>query len=166
MPTPTHYITIAWSEEDGAHIAHAPQLRGCSAHGDTAEEARANILAAMAEWLKSAGAMGWKIPPVEGFYIVNCFDRPEEALIAQEIGGRLWYIAPKFKDYLKGVGFDMDRATPLEDFGLEIEIRNDRLIGKLVRESVAVYHDGKPRQWQGSKTFDVPYHRPKPRKAH
>ena len=89
------------------------------------------------------------------FFIVNAVDRPCEDMIAfKQPNGRLAYAVdiPRLRGY---DGMYAGRATPLEDFGLDIDIQNGRLVGRVVRESTARYHDGSPRPWQGSREFDV-----------
>ena len=89
------------------------------------------------------------------FFIVNKFDRPCEDLIAfKQPDGRLAYAVDLPR--LSGCdGMDARRATPLEDFGLDIDIQNGWLIGRVVRESTARYSDGSTRPWQGSHEFSI-----------
>lgn len=57
------YMTnIYFSEEDEAYIATVPQLPGCVSHGETMEEATANIQIAAKLWLESAAKHGDAIP--------------------------------------------------------------------------------------------------------
>lgn len=89
------------------------------------------------------------------FFIVNTVDRPCEDMIAFKLpDGRLAYATdiPRLRGY---DGMDASRATPLGDFGLDIDIRNGRLIGRIVRGSTARYPNGLTRPWQGSREFDV-----------
>nr|WP_277754179.1 type II toxin-antitoxin system HicB family antitoxin [Porphyrobacter sp. GA68] len=51
-----------WSAEDACWIADVPDLRPCSAHGDTRAEAIANINDAIAGWLTVAQERGYPIP--------------------------------------------------------------------------------------------------------
>ncbi len=58
-----HYpIEIFWDDEDQAYIAIAPDLPGCSASGDTEEEALRELKTAMRLWLEAAQGMGREIP--------------------------------------------------------------------------------------------------------
>ena len=59
-------IIIYWSEDDRAFIAEVPELPGCSAHGDTPEEALANCQEAMDLWLDTAREFGRPIPVPKG----------------------------------------------------------------------------------------------------
>ena len=52
--TDIYPIVIFWSPEDEAWIADVPDLRYCSAHGETPEEALREILVARELWLESA----------------------------------------------------------------------------------------------------------------
>lgn len=57
------YLTkIYWSDEDEAYVATVPALRGCVSHGDTFEDAAANIQEAAQAWLESAEKHSDPIP--------------------------------------------------------------------------------------------------------
>ena len=92
-------------------------------------------------------------------YIVNRFDRPYEKLIAELRKGRLYYIHPSIRNddsYKSGFVLD-DDATPLEDFGVETKTTGTILHGEVTSPSVASYHDGETRKWQGSSKFSFSY---------
>lgn len=55
-------ILIFWSDEDDAYIADVPDLRHCSAHGETPEEALREIQVAMEAWLAVAREVGKAVP--------------------------------------------------------------------------------------------------------
>jgi len=55
-------IIVFWSDEDGAWIADAPDLRSCSAFGDTPEEAVSELQTAIDAWLETARENGDSIP--------------------------------------------------------------------------------------------------------
>ena len=55
-------IVIFWSDEDSAFIAEAPELPGCTAHGDTPAAALANCHDAIDLWLETARDLGRAIP--------------------------------------------------------------------------------------------------------
>lgn len=55
-------MIVFWSDEDGAWVADAPDLKSCSAFGDTPEEAVAELHVAMDAWLASAREAGHAIP--------------------------------------------------------------------------------------------------------
>lgn len=57
-----YHINIFYSEEDEGYVADIPDLKYCSAFGDTAEEALAEVLKAKAAWLESAKVQGKPIP--------------------------------------------------------------------------------------------------------
>jgi predicted RNase H-like HicB family nuclease len=59
---PHYHINLFWSAEDACWIADVPDLRPCSAHGDTRAEAIANINDAIAGWLETAEECGYSIP--------------------------------------------------------------------------------------------------------
>jgi len=49
-----YHINLFWSDEDGQWIADIPDLKGCSASGDTPEEAAREVQIAKELWLESA----------------------------------------------------------------------------------------------------------------
>lgn len=55
-------INIFWSDEDDQYIATVPDLKGCSASGDTPQEALAEVLIAKDLWLEAVRDRGWDIP--------------------------------------------------------------------------------------------------------
>ncbi|MEA3053320.1 MAG: hypothetical protein QOG72_2223 [Sphingomonadales bacterium] len=59
---PRYHINIFWSDEDGCWIADVPDLRYCSAHGETPQAAAAEIEVAMALWLEVARDEAIPIP--------------------------------------------------------------------------------------------------------
>lgn len=61
--TQHHYhINLFWSAEDACWIADVPDLRSCSAHGNTPSEAIAEAEVAIELWLETAGECGLPIP--------------------------------------------------------------------------------------------------------
>lgn len=67
MSRTTRYeIIIYWSEPDQAFIAEVPELPGCAADGTTYEEAVANALVVIDEWLQTAEDLGRPIPRPRG----------------------------------------------------------------------------------------------------
>lgn len=58
-----YHINISYSDEDGGYIADIPDLRHCSAFGETPEEALAEVLMAKEAWLKAAKTARKPIPP-------------------------------------------------------------------------------------------------------
>jgi predicted RNase H-like HicB family nuclease len=57
-----YHINIFYSEEDEGYIADIPDLRFCSAFGETPEEALREVQIAKAAWLEAARAEGKPIP--------------------------------------------------------------------------------------------------------
>ena len=55
-------ISIFYDKEDGDYIAVVPDLKGCSAFGDTPEDALREVLVAMKLWLEASRERGWDIP--------------------------------------------------------------------------------------------------------
>ncbi|MFN0006674.1 MAG: type II toxin-antitoxin system HicB family antitoxin [Planctomycetota bacterium] len=55
-------IDVFWSDEDQAFLAEVPDLPGCMAHGDTHEEALAEIQVAIGHWLDLLREDGQPVP--------------------------------------------------------------------------------------------------------
>ena len=60
-----YHINVFWSEEDGSYVADIPDLRFCSAFGETPEEAVREVQLAKAAWLDAARAAGDPVPEPE-----------------------------------------------------------------------------------------------------
>ena len=59
-------IEIFYSEEDEGYIAVVPELPGCSAFGETPEEALKEVQIAIELWLEAAKKIGREIPKPMG----------------------------------------------------------------------------------------------------
>ena len=57
-----YHINIFYSEDDGEYIADVPDLKYCSASGETPEEALREVLIAKTLWLEVAHEKGLPIP--------------------------------------------------------------------------------------------------------
>jgi predicted RNase H-like HicB family nuclease len=57
-----YHINIFYSEQDEGYIADIPDLKFCSAFGETPEEALKEVLIAKASWLEAARAEGKPVP--------------------------------------------------------------------------------------------------------
>ena len=57
-----YHINVFYSDEDKCFIADIPDLKYCSAHGDTPEEALREVLIAQELWLESARAARKRVP--------------------------------------------------------------------------------------------------------
>ena len=57
-----YHINIFFSQEDNGYIADIPDLKNCSAYGDSPEEALNQVLIAQKLWLEEAEASGMSIP--------------------------------------------------------------------------------------------------------
>lgn len=68
-------VEIFRSKEDEGYIAIAPELPGCSAFGDTEEEALKEIKVAMKLWLDTAKKEGRKIPKPQGKPVLAGFSK-------------------------------------------------------------------------------------------
>lgn len=57
-----YHINVFYSEEDEGYIADIPDLKFCSAFGETPEEAVREVEIAKAAWLEAAKNAGKPIP--------------------------------------------------------------------------------------------------------
>lgn len=57
-----YHINLFWSAADGCWIADVPDLKSCSAFGDTPEEALGEVEKAIEGWLAVAREDGLPIP--------------------------------------------------------------------------------------------------------
>ncbi|TPG12133.1 type II toxin-antitoxin system HicB family antitoxin [Sphingomonas oligophenolica] len=62
MTAPRYHINLFWSQDDDCWIADVPDLRYCSTHGDTPDQALANVHDAVLGWLEAARSAGKPIP--------------------------------------------------------------------------------------------------------
>lgn len=58
----TYAMKVFYSNEDKGWIAVAPELKGCSAFGDTAEEALKELETAIKGRVSTAKKLGWTVP--------------------------------------------------------------------------------------------------------
>ena len=57
-----YHVNVFFSEEDEGYIADIPDLKYCSAFGETPEEALREVLKAKEAWVESARNSGKLIP--------------------------------------------------------------------------------------------------------
>ncbi|MEA2702502.1 MAG: hypothetical protein QOD63_447, partial [Actinomycetota bacterium] len=57
-----YHINVFWSDEDEGYIADIPDLEGCSAFGETPEQALAEVALAKTVWLAAARDTGRSVP--------------------------------------------------------------------------------------------------------
>ncbi len=62
VTTRKYHINVFFGAEDKAFIADVPDLKYCSAHGKTPQEAMKQVLIAVEAWLATARAHGKRIP--------------------------------------------------------------------------------------------------------
>ena len=53
---------VSYTEEDGGFFAVVPDLPGCTAHGETPEEALREARIAQELWLEGVRERGWTVP--------------------------------------------------------------------------------------------------------
>jgi predicted RNase H-like HicB family nuclease len=59
---PHYHINLFWSDDDDCWIADVPDVKYCSAHGATPEDAAREIQVALGLWLDVAREYGDPIP--------------------------------------------------------------------------------------------------------
>lgn len=59
-------IILFWSDKDQVFIAEVPELPGCSAHGNSREEALNSVESAIELWIETAAEFGDPIPESKG----------------------------------------------------------------------------------------------------
>jgi predicted RNase H-like HicB family nuclease len=59
---PKYHINLFFSNDDGCWVADVPDLRYCSAFGDSAEQALREVKRAMTAWIKAAREVRKPIP--------------------------------------------------------------------------------------------------------
>ncbi|HZP83282.1 MAG TPA: type II toxin-antitoxin system HicB family antitoxin [Chthonomonadaceae bacterium] len=57
-----YHINVFYSVEDGGYIADIPDLKFCSAFGETPEEAVREVVQAREAWIEAARAAGKPVP--------------------------------------------------------------------------------------------------------
>ena len=57
-----YHINLFWSDEDDCWLADIPDLKFCSAHGDTPDEALREVMVAKKAWLATAKSHKQPIP--------------------------------------------------------------------------------------------------------
>lgn len=62
MMAPHYHINVFWSKEDKVWIADVPDLKPCSAHGETPADAIAEVEIVIGLWLGFAREHGHPIP--------------------------------------------------------------------------------------------------------
>ena len=60
-----YHINIFYSDEDQGYIADIPDLKACSAFGETPDQALAEVMVAKKSWLEAAKSNDKPIPPPE-----------------------------------------------------------------------------------------------------
>ena len=67
MAHPIPYeIILFWSRDDQAFVAEVPELPGCAADGATYQEALANAVVVIGEWIDTAQERGRPVPEPRG----------------------------------------------------------------------------------------------------
>ncbi len=62
MMHPRYHINVFWSGDDACWIADVPDLRPCSAHGESPAEAVREAEVAISLWLDVARDKGFTVP--------------------------------------------------------------------------------------------------------
>jgi predicted RNase H-like HicB family nuclease len=62
-----HILDVYWSAEDSVFVAIVPDLPGCMAHGDSQDDALANVRDAIQLWMDTAREFGDPVPELRDF---------------------------------------------------------------------------------------------------
>lgn len=62
MTEPRYHINLFWSDEDQVWIGDVPDLRYCTTHGETREQALVNAQDAIEGWIETARENGIEVP--------------------------------------------------------------------------------------------------------
>jgi predicted RNase H-like HicB family nuclease len=62
MKATDYGMIVVWSEEDDAYLARALELPGCVADGKSREEAVANAVDVIQDWIETAKELGREVP--------------------------------------------------------------------------------------------------------
>ena len=62
MMLPRYHVNVFWHDADECWVADVPDLKSCSAFGDTPQEALAEVQQAIAGWIEAAQERGLAIP--------------------------------------------------------------------------------------------------------
>lgn len=72
-----HYsINLFYSDKDGCWVADIPDLKYCSAFGDTPSEALREVEIAKVAWLETARTSGQPIPPARYRAVIYALSAP------------------------------------------------------------------------------------------
>jgi antitoxin HicB len=115
-------VQIFWSEEDEGFVAIVPDLPGCSAFGDTAEEALRESEDAIAAWIEAASKAGNAIPAPSQLPLQKKYSGKVLLRMPQSLHGKLCRAADEegislnqFMVYLLTEGVSTSRRYGIED---------------------------------------------------
>jgi len=66
-----YHLNLFYSDDDEGYIADIPDLKHCSAFGQTSTEALQEVLKAKEAWIESAHANGKTVPPPRPHLVTN-----------------------------------------------------------------------------------------------
>jgi predicted RNase H-like HicB family nuclease len=151
MAQPKYRIEIFWSDEDGGYIANVPDLRYCSAFGESYEEALREVLVAMELHLDTlreldrsipeptSSAVSWASEPAEKF--ANAIMESYRALAdqsasAQELNAQLT------QEFFNGVISNLrTQAESNRELAEDLIEQQRRASQELTQEAVNAYTD-------------------------
>lgn len=90
------------------------------------------------------------------FFILNDVECPEPKMVTEKREDGYYYVHPNLRREKRYWGMrGSETTTPVEAFGISLELEGNVLRGKLERESTATYRDGRSRLWQGEPKFQI-----------
>jgi predicted RNase H-like HicB family nuclease/uncharacterized protein YegP (UPF0339 family) len=129
MDSPTYRIDVFWSDDDGGYIANVPDLKYCSAFGETYEEALREVLVAMELHLETLREMGRPIPEPKVRSTISPSEAPEPEAPEPEVPERIGRVGAEFELY-------RDQDNP-QDFRWRLRANN----GEIIADSGEGYND-------------------------
>jgi predicted RNase H-like HicB family nuclease len=155
MDQPKYRIEIFWSDADGGYIANIPDLRYCSAFGESYEEALREVLVAMELHLDALRQMGRPIPEASSSATTSWASEPAEkfaeaikesyqaladrSVSAQELNVQL--TQDFFNGVINNLRSQAESSRPLAKDPIEQQRRQHEAFQGLTQESVNAYTD-------------------------
>ena len=149
MDQPKYRIEIFWSDEDGGYVANVPDLRYCSAFGESYEEALREVLMAMELHLDTLRELGRPIPEPGSRRGVGVsaivLDSGQAVELTEEAGG----VSAQIVDEIgEGVGQKLDAP----EGGMRLSRKFfDNWVGTVEEHSRGSAEEGQPNATEAAK---------------
>jgi predicted RNase H-like HicB family nuclease len=115
MDQPKYRIEIFWSDEDGGYIANVPDLRYCSALGESYEEALREVLVAMELHLDTLNELERPVPEPTTRRVIgvgaSVSDPGATIQIIEEVSAAVEDVGARVGQAVEGVGSGVGQAV-------------------------------------------------------